>query len=580
MSKIEINEEKKNSINNEEEKDEFYNTIKKFMITNKINLNNNDHLKYMLSLTLKKDQKDIDFQYLLRYLLTYRTEENNYIFYEFFFHCCEFGKLNYISFLLNNQISVNAQNENGETPMHIAIAKRDINLIKLLIEYNPNLLISTFKDKLNCYNYADISENEEIKTLIYSKTTSSKEIKSKLEFFINNVDNKETLSSVESRTKNDILNYCGESYKNRISKIDESQLKISEDQPIKINDIINKRNNSQINQNSSNNNELISNDNEFFDKNINYKKMSNSSKGMEIANHKDLILNKREDTIMSLQLNQINNNNNHIYHKKKIGSKPENHSYKFLTEKKQKKSNKIFADFDIKRKNYSQNEYSLDLLKEDSNNNNINATEDKISNNNKVTNKESQNELELFFTEINLPKEYSEKFIDNGFDDLNLLKFQTKSVIALTNQNLIDIGITSCGERAKILIHLEEKAGIFKYFLEKEKIYITEKECKEKNINSLFEFLASINLEQYKKNFIDNGYYTAELLFTQMLTRQPLKEENLEEFKIEKRGHRMFLYNNLFKCSKDYANKLKNKGNSKMEFEGASINSCESCYIY
>ena len=140
---------------------------------------------------------------------------------------------------------------------------------------------------------------------------------------------------------------------------------------------------------------------------------------------------------MSLEINHLNVNK-HIYHKKKIGlTKPENHSYKFLTEKKPKKSNKIFSDLDIKRKNYSQNTYSLDLLKEDSNNN-INKIEDKISNgNNKIINKEIQNELELFFAEINLPKEYSEKFIENGFDDLNLLKFQTKSVIALTNQNLI-----------------------------------------------------------------------------------------------------------------------------------------------
>ena len=73
---------------------------------------------------------------------------------------------------------------------------------------------------------------------------------------------------------------------------------------------------------------------------------------------------------------------------------------------------------------------------------------------------------------IKLPKEYTEKFIDNGFDDLNLLKFQTKSGIALSNQNLKDIGIISCGERAKILIHLEEKSGIIPYFLERDKIYI------------------------------------------------------------------------------------------------------------
>ena len=186
-----------------------------------------------------------------------------------------------------------------------------------------------------------------------------------------------------------------------------------------------------------------------------------------------------------------------------------------------------------------------------------------------------------FFTEINLPKEYAYKFIENGFDDLNLLIFQTKSSIALSNQNLKDINIESCGERAKILIHLEEKAGLIPYFLEKDKIYVTEKECKEKNINSLFKFLTSMNLEQYENNFKENGYFTAELLFTQMITRHPLKEDDLKnEFKIEKRGHKLLLYNNLVNGSKEYIKKLRSKGHSNMVYDGASLNSCEPCSIY
>ena len=51
--------------------------------------------------------------------------------------------------------------------------------------------------------------------------------------------------------------------------------------------------------------------------------------------------------------------------------------------------------------------------------------------------------------------------LDNGFDDLEVLVNQTKNGIALSEKNLKDIGIKLKGDRAKILIHLEEKAGIF-----------------------------------------------------------------------------------------------------------------------
>ena len=588
MSNIEIN-----SKNNDNNIDPNYKTIIKLMNIKKINLDNNAHLKYMLSLTLKEEQKDIDFKYLLSFLLKYKKEENINIFYEYFFQCCELGKINYIPLLLSNQISINAQNEIGETPMHIAIAKKDIDLIKLLMEYNPDLSITTNLEKLSCYNYADDSKNEEIKNIIYNKINSSKEIKSQLKSFINNMEPKNSINSVESGTKEVILNYCGETYKSS-NKTDDSELKTSEEEPIKINNIINNKNNNNIQ------NEYILDSRAIFDNNIFVKKISQSSKGkLPIENSdKDLILNKNDKKNKSMQLNTV-------YQKKKIGlSKSESNQYKFLTEKKEKKQIGIFKELDIKRNilnshsltninsditnniNYVENENGNGTKekKENENNNNLNIDENNKNINRIFNINDNKNELELFFTEINLPKEYSQKFIDNGFDDLNLLKEQTKSGIALSNENLKDIGITSCGERAKILIHLEEKAEVIKYLLEKDKIYINDKDSKEINKinnNSLFKFLNSINLKQYEKNFRDNGYYTAELLFTQMLTRQPLNEEELKkELKIEKKGHILFLYNNLVSGSKDYAKILKNRVHTKTIYDGPSLKSCEPCFIY
>ena len=40
-----------------------------------------------------------------------------------------------------------------------------------------------------------------------------------------------------------------------------------------------------------------------------------------------------------------------------------------------------------------------------------------------------------FITEINLPKEYGNNLIDNGFDNLDVLIIQTKNGIALTYEN-------------------------------------------------------------------------------------------------------------------------------------------------
>ena len=143
-----------------------------------------------------------------------------------------------------------------------------------------------------------------------------------------------------------------------------------------------------------------------------------------------------------------------------------------------------------------------------------------------------------------------------------------------------DIGITVYGHRAKILIHLEEKAGIFPFSLEKDKIYEVIDDITNKN-NSLFKFFASINLDQYIQNFIDNGIYSCELLFTQMLTRQPINERILEEdFNIENPNHRAFLYYNLRNWSKKYEKKLKIQEKNKIEYEGSSLNECEVCTIY
>jgi hypothetical protein len=276
------------------------------------------------------------------------------------------------------------------------------------------------------------------------------------------------------------------------------------------------------------------------------------------------------------------NFSNKIAHKqKRVFSNKDRADHQYFTYRKEnyKKKRFIFEESHLKKYNFKISPSAFSLS---SKNIGINIIENEYININNKKTKEKNNEeqFDLFFTQVNLPKEYTKKFIDNGFDNLGSLILKTKSGIALTNQNLKDIGISIYGHRAKILIHLEEKAGLFPYSLEKDKIYKTKDDISNSN-NSLFKFLELIKLEQYKQNFIDNGIYSCKLLFTQMLTRQPITERILEEdFNIENQSHRTFLYYSLRIWSKKYENKLEIQENNKIAYEGSSLNECEVCTIY
>lgn len=561
MLKNEIQEGKANNIehNNRDLNDQNYQNIKILLKSQKLNPENKQHIKYLLSISLKEENKNFDFQYFLSFLLTYKNENNIDIFYDYFFRCCELGKLNYITLLLNSHLSINSQNELGESPMHIAITKKDINLIKLLIEYSPILTIKTYKDKLTCYDYAEISGNEEIKNILNMKSNPSKGVKLKLKSLINKIDTKFSACSIESGAKRELLNYCGESYLSN-SKTDSSEINaINEEEPKKINDIIKTKNKSSPFKKDCPNKNILSKKMEYSPQ----KKDSNSKQFMNKNNEND---NFSIKTTRSPERSFFS---------------PEKANFGYMTDRKEnyQKRRFIFDESHLKKYNFKISPSAFSLSSKDTK---LNIIEnDYININNKKTKEENNKEqFNLFFTQINLPKEYTEKFIDSGFDNLGSLILITKSDIALSHQNLKDMGIFPYGHRSKILIHLEEKAGLFPFSLENGKIYKKMDENTTKN-NSLFKFLESIGLEQYKQNFIDNGIYSCELLFTQMLTRQPINERILEEdFNIENPNHRAFLCYKLRNWSKKYEKKLKIQDNNKIEYEGSLFNECEVCAIY
>ena len=222
--------------------------------------------------------------------------------------------------------------------------------------------------------------------------------------------------------------------------------------------------------------------------------------------------------------------------------------------------------------------------------NNNNTKVDNIDNNNDSINQKSTNDS---FIQNNLPlyhflsKIYMEKYFyklhNNGFDDINLLISQAKSENPITDSQLKEIGIVNAGDRARILIRLEENANNFWYALPKEVYYICENINnininEDINVNKLLEWLNKINVGEYLDNFLINGYYSIELLLAQMISKNPLTDDILKnEIEINKIGHRSRILNKLIEESKEFVKKLKKK--AFFITYGKEAKSCE-CIIF
>ena len=258
----------------------------------------------------------------------------------------------------------------------------------------------------------------------------------------------------------------------------------------------------------------------------------------------------------------------------------------FINNSNQKTSKKSsISSYDYKIKLISKDNHNRNLSLYDSTSTSVTLnkfkfhqpSDDAYSINNYL--KYNKTELANFFTEINLPSIYADKFLDNGFDDLNILLTLTKTSISITNQNLKEIGIKNGGHRAQILIHLEEKAEIIPYILEKDIIYNNQKDiCSD---DSLVKFLSKIKCDSYIYNFKRNGYTNSELLFSQMLTRQPITREILiEDFLIDNKDIINLIINGLKNETNNYITKITKAHNTNVTHIHKKHNSCENCLLF
>ena len=205
---------------------------------------------------------------------------------------------------------------------------------------------------------------------------------------------------------------------------------------------------------------------------------------------------------------------------------------------------------------------------------NNNSKEEKIIN---CSNKS----LYEFLSQINMHK-YYDVFNNNGFEYVNLIIEDYKLGNYLSDVQLKLIGISNPGDRARILIRFEEKSNLFDFIVPKSVYYLInnfDKIENDINIIKLNNWLKKIKLEEYLIKFINNGYYSIELLLMQSLSKNPLSDDILKnEFNIEKLGHRTRILNKLNEESKNYFNHLRN---SKITFhveENPKI--CSECFIF
>ena len=518
-----------NSFKENKKEIQNYSNIKSLLKEKNLNPKEINDLKYLLSLTINPDLKRFNLfkmDCLLIFLLKYLSSNTLSIFTEFFFQSCELGSLNIVRILLENDLDINSQNNLGETPLHIAVAKNDIELIKLLIEYNPKTNIATYKDGLTVMNYAEIGRNKIIYKIIkeLNEKNIKEEIKNEIKDYINidmdniimnNDNNKDTSSSLFCKT--DRFNYNYEQIQNfngeKISIITDSDINSS-----LLNNNLNKNNVSNYENKCINTQQTIINESDYNEETTPTKKNK-------------FLYPRNKQRIQNINILNINNSSN----------------------KKNNKEIKFFSS-SFKKKSIT---------------NNLSLNPSYIQSLTTCHTSIKYSKIYEFINEINLPKEYAFNLIDNGFDNLEMLISQTKNGIALTYENLREIGIKKPGERIKILIHLEEISENFKFFFPKI-IYNNDNndniDIKNKS-NTLKFFLEKIGKKNFFINFYENGINNIELLFIQMASKQPLNENILiNDLNIKKQDANAIIIK-LYEYSRNYINKLKmlNKRNNNNE---------------
>ena len=305
--------------------------------------------------------------------------------------------------------------------------------------------------------------------------------------------------------------------------------------------------------------------------NIKYKISSNQSKKNNLKKTNQITTNKYlNKTIEIKKLENHNSFNN------KINIKNNNNSNEI-----EKKNIKIYHI--LKKRNIKRGEIFNLYINKKENKNNLCLDYEKEGNqiNENGLTMNSSKLLKDFLSHINMDK-YISILVSNGFDDINLILEQSKKGnSSIQDCELKEAGIKIPGDRAKILIRIQELSNNFNFPIPKE-VYYSIKNDKnildDQNIIKLRKWLENLKVEKYLDNFIDNGYNSIELLLVQMISSNPLTNEILkEEIKIDKIGYRSRIINKLKENSKSFIDELKLNILILNREEGKCINKYNNC---
>jgi len=449
--------------------------------------------------------------------------------------------INIAKYLIENKADINSKDDKANTPLHIAVKNEDNIMVKLLVKYNAKineynnnnetpidiaikkknkLIINCFKNKNNL-----ISNNKDIqKDNLYSNKKEIPNNKSNL-----NKDQNSSINFYSDETKNNTEHHSLNVYKKKaILKIIKA--------PMKRENICNKAINCNLNLNKKVNTPNKKMPNKYiFESGLIYRKNSpriiNKRKSFKeiinkdkTRNHELNLLNispklniKNTDNLRYIPRNQLNiktqnnqkqnqikANNNNKNHKSKsknlvLKNNIYNPRYNSLFHQTKEEFNKI----------RTRNQKKLGIY------NTYNNPEE-----NKIKNLDKEKLIE-FLKEIGM-QQYSDILISEGFDDIDLIIKQMNIGFPSLYDTLKEIGIISPGDRAKILVHVQEISNGFNFEFPFEQVYF-------KNNRSIHRWLNKEGLSKYINNFIDAGYQSFELLLIQMASKYKISEKILKE---------------------------------------------------
>ena len=517
-----------NNPNYVNEKDKNGNTI----LFYEIEKNNKENMKLILDvdiLDLNIKNKDGDSY------LHYAIKNKNY---------------NLIHNLIRKGIDLNIQNNLGNSPLHLAYELDDSVAINILIKNNINTRLKNKKgqiaEEINIKNNYDLNNNlnniDDIYLLKRSNTQTNKNINNLNNFDFNDEDFESMNENVNSEELNKSLNKYKYSYSNNIdNKKLEYKNYFSNSDSNKINKNYNYKNFPEVST-------------DFISESLN--KKENNEDFFNLDTSIDNIKKENKDKV-EINFNMLSDDIKKMYDSAALENI---------------KSNKMKFSFPENNFNNLPNDLNSNINNNNLNNDNNNENDifRHVKGKSKTTqlltkitfnlNKIDGKKLYDFLLEIKMEKYYN-FFITNGFDDINLIIHQTKNnELGINDKELKEIGIQLPGDRAKILIRIQEKAHNFSFKIPENVYYICEDLINIENDNNIIKlnkWLENIKCDFYLNNFISNNYFSLELLLIQMIAKNKLTEEILDEMGIYKIGHKIRILNKLKEDVKNLQNNKK-----------------------